>query len=178
MERCIYEKKSVPVRGIEPRPRRWERRILTTRPRGSWCSLCGFYQSYSFSHQVSIKAKEKMFSPGIEPGTLCVWSTRDNHYTTRTTMMEWNWGWEVEEENLLFPFFHFFSSSFYFFFLSLFSLFHPYDEKEKKNLQVLPGFEPGTFCVLGRCDNHYTTAPPHYELLKSWWIFPLSSTAT
>ena len=25
--------------------------------------------------------------------------------------------------------------------------------------KVLPGFEPGTFCVLGRCDNHYTTAP-------------------
>ena len=24
---------------------------------------------------------------------------------------------------------------------------------------MLPGFEPGTFCVLGRCDNHYTTAP-------------------
>ena len=68
----IEKKKAVPVRGIEPRPRRWERRILTTRPRGSWCSLCGFYQSYSFSHQVSIKAKEKMFSPGIEPGTL--WS--------------------------------------------------------------------------------------------------------
>ena len=30
--------------------------------------------------------------------------------------------------------------------------------KEKKD-KVLPGFEPGTFCVLGRCDNHYTTAP-------------------
>ena len=31
-------------------------------------------------------------------------------------------------------------------------------QKEKKD-KVLPGFEPGTFCVLGRCDNHYTTAP-------------------
>ena len=29
----------------------------------------------------------------------------------------------------------------------------------KKKVQVLPGFEPGTFCVLDRCDNHYTTAP-------------------
>ena len=28
-----------------------------------------------------------------------------------------------------------------------------------KKIKVLPGFEPGTFCVLGRCDNHYTTAP-------------------
>ena len=29
-----------PMRGIEPRPRRWERRILTTRPHGiAYCSL-------------------------------------------------------------------------------------------------------------------------------------------
>ena len=28
-----------------------------------------------------------------------------------------------------------------------------------QKVKVLPGFEPGTFCVLGRCDNHYTTAP-------------------
>ncbi len=26
-----------------------------------------------------------MLLPGIEPETLCVWSTRDNHYTTETT---------------------------------------------------------------------------------------------
>ena len=27
-----------------------------------------------------------------------------------------------------------------------------------KNLTLFsPGFEPGTFCVLDRCDNHYTT---------------------
>ena len=32
-------------------------------------------------------------------------------------------------------------------------------DKKKKPEKVLPGFEPGTFCVLGRCDNHYTTAP-------------------
>ena len=24
-----------------------------------------------------------------------------------------------------------------------------------------PGIEPGTFCVLGRCDNHYTTLTIH-----------------
>ena len=31
---------SIPTPGIEPRPRRWERRILTTRPRGtSWCDM-------------------------------------------------------------------------------------------------------------------------------------------
>ena len=29
-----------PCRGIEPRPRRWERRILTTRPTGMWFSSC------------------------------------------------------------------------------------------------------------------------------------------
>ena len=36
-----------------------------------------------------------------------------------------------------------------------------------KKIKVLPGFEPGTFCVLGRCDNHYTTltytSPRSYE---------------
>ena len=25
-----------------------------------------------------------MFPPGLEPGTLRVWSARDNHYTTET----------------------------------------------------------------------------------------------
>ncbi len=29
--------------------------------------------------------------------------------------------------------------------------------KEKKNNMFSPGIEPGTICVLGRCDNHYTT---------------------
>ena len=35
----------------------------------------------------------------------------------------------------------------------------PNFKKRRKKDKVLPGFEPGTFCVLGRCDNHYTTAP-------------------
>ena len=40
---CISHKVWVPWPGIEPGPRRWERRILTTRPRGSW--VCrGVYQ--------------------------------------------------------------------------------------------------------------------------------------
>ena len=30
-----------------------------------------------------------------------------------------------------------------------------YVEFEKKGM-CLPGIEPGTFCVLDRCDNHYT----------------------
>ena len=30
----IMKKEKAPVRGIEPRPRRWERRILATRPHG------------------------------------------------------------------------------------------------------------------------------------------------
>ena len=33
------------------------------------------------------------------------------------------------------------------------------EDEENSQKKVLPGFEPGTFCVLGRCDNHYTTAP-------------------
>ncbi len=27
---------------------------------------------------------KELISPGLEPGTLCVWSTRDNHYTTKS----------------------------------------------------------------------------------------------
>ena len=30
------------------------------------------------------KEKYKMSLPGIEPGTLSVWNSRDNHYTTET----------------------------------------------------------------------------------------------
>ena len=33
---CIPEKHGTPLRGIEPRPRRWKRRILATRPQGIW----------------------------------------------------------------------------------------------------------------------------------------------
>ncbi len=33
---------------------------------------------------VKFQVSKKKFPPGIEPGTLCVWSTRDNHYTTET----------------------------------------------------------------------------------------------
>ena len=31
---CVPEKHGTPLRGIEPRPRRWKRRILATRPQG------------------------------------------------------------------------------------------------------------------------------------------------
>ena len=50
-------KKTTPMRGIEPRPRRWKRRILTTRPHGtawmivanlSWSSLsCSYLHFYA-----------------------------------------------------------------------------------------------------------------------------------
>ena len=33
----LWKKCLPPVRGIEPRPRRWKRRILATRPHGIWC---------------------------------------------------------------------------------------------------------------------------------------------
>ena len=34
------------------------------------------------------KKKEKVFPPGIEPGTLSVLDSRDNHYTTETQVKE------------------------------------------------------------------------------------------
>ena len=39
LDENIWKKNILPRRGIEPRPRRWERRILTTRPRGSWVCM-------------------------------------------------------------------------------------------------------------------------------------------
>ena len=39
-------------------------------------------------------------------------------------------------------------------------------EKVNKMNLFLPGIEPGTFCVLDRCDNHYTT--------KTWWVIQLN----
>jgi hypothetical protein len=32
--------------------------------------------------------EKKMFLPGFEPGTFCVWDRRDNHYTTETHIKE------------------------------------------------------------------------------------------
>ena len=38
-----------------------------------------------FFKKVKFKQHEKkMFPPGLKPGTLRVWSARDNHYTTET----------------------------------------------------------------------------------------------
>ena len=33
--------------------------------------------------------------------------------------------------------------------------------------KVRPGIEPGTFCVLDRCDNHYTTEPTMHMQTRS-----------
>ena len=32
-----------------------------------------------------------------------------------------------------------------------------WQKKQEKKVMFSPGIEPGTFCVLDRCDNHYTT---------------------
>ena len=34
-----------------------------------------------------------------------------------------------------------------------------------------PGIEPGTFRVLGGCDNHYTTETTRQQLLAKWNIY-------
>ena len=44
--------------------------------------------------------KKKMSPPGIEPGTLCVWGTRDNRYTTET------WKYMKSKEMFLLFIFH------------------------------------------------------------------------
>ena len=60
------------------------------------------------------------------------------------------------------------------------------DQKQQK-IEVRPGFEPGTFCVLSRCDNHYTTEPTSKVRLvspkiagadKSFSIYLWMSTST
>ena len=45
--KMVVKKKKIPKRGIEPRPSRWEREILTTRPLGSWWE--GMYTKYKYS---------------------------------------------------------------------------------------------------------------------------------
>ncbi|CAP39143.1 Protein CBG22583 [Caenorhabditis briggsae] len=35
-----------------------------------------------------------------------------------------------------------------------------YQSKNQKKDLISGGLEPPTFCVLDRCDNHYTTRPP------------------
>ena len=37
--------------------------------------------------QQSGDKKKSLFPAGLEPATLCVWSTRDNHYTTETSLI-------------------------------------------------------------------------------------------
>ena len=45
------------------------------------------------------------------------------------------------------------------YFLNHKTTFHQKVKNHEKDIEVRPGFEPGTFCVLSRCDNHYTTKP-------------------
>ena len=40
---------------------------------------------------------------------------------------------------------------------------------QPKHLQVKTGFEPVTFCVLSRCDNHYTTRPVLLSISCELW---------
>ena len=85
--------------------------------------------------QETIK-KRDMFSPGFEPGTFCVWSRRDNHYTTKT-QMTLDCSIRIN--------------------VSLGSWSGIIDKKPLEKDLFPPGFEPGTFCVWSRRDNHYTT---------------------
>ena len=156
LQLLIEKKKAVPVRGIEPRPRRWERRILTTRPRGSWCMFGGFCQPHSFSHQVFIQPNQKCSRPGSNRGPCAC----EAHVITTTPREHW---WMNG--------------------LSFLGHYQMRQQREKrpkikeKKSKVLPGFEPGTFCVLGRCDNHYTTAPAHSnsgqfpDLIWTWSLW-------
>ena len=47
------------------------------------------------------------------------------------------------------------------------NVYHQSDEEQRMFLQkdamFSPGIEPGTFCVLDRCDNHYTTKTRYWN---------------
>ena len=63
-------------------------RVLTITP---WNPKVSIVTSKSDQHMREMQCrtgwKEKwMFPAGFEPATLCVWSTRDNHYTKETWM--------------------------------------------------------------------------------------------
>ena len=122
------KEKDVPVRGIEPRPRRWERRILTTRPRGSgvrWPEK----QREIFSSPLTFNKEQNCSRPGSNRGPCAC----EAHVITTTPREHW--------------------------LIAVGSFQGVAQQRPEEKNKVLPGFEPGTFCVLGRCDNHYTTAP-------------------
>ena len=43
---------------------------------------------YKIGGEKKSNGDAKMFLPGLEPGTFRVWGGRDNHYTTRTQVLE------------------------------------------------------------------------------------------
>ena len=46
-------------------------------------------------------------------------------------------------------------------------------KSKKKYSMFSPGFEPGTFCVLDRCDNRYTTKTHwHLQIIQPWHAQP------
>lgn len=51
-------------------------------------------QMWAVLGQIFINKKIILFPAGFEPATLCVWSTRDNHYTKETHILQggnYNW---------------------------------------------------------------------------------------
>ena len=44
------------------------------------------YKMYTFWNKIKGRNYKNKFPPGLEPGTLSVLDSRDNHYTTETLM--------------------------------------------------------------------------------------------
>ena len=62
-------------------------RVLTITPWNPKVSIVTSKSDQHMREMQCIAYKEKwMFPAGFEPATLCVWSTRDNHYTKETLM--------------------------------------------------------------------------------------------
>ena len=44
------------------------------------------HKMYTFWNKIKVRNYNNKFPPGLEPGTLSVLDSRDNHYTTETQM--------------------------------------------------------------------------------------------
>ena len=101
----------------------------------------------------------KMSPRGLEPRTFCVWGRCDDHYTMVTHNVKI---FRSCQNTLINTVFHEISVS---------------DNRDPfEHSKMSPrGLEPRTFCVLGRCDDHYTMVIENVKLFRSSQITLIST---
>ena len=93
----------------------------------------------------------KMSPRGLQPRTFCVWRRCDDHFSMVTHNVKLFWSSQITLINTVF-----------------YKISISDNRDPLEHWKMSPrGLEPRTFCVWGRCDDHYATVTHNVKLLRS-----------